>query len=854
MTNPTKVSEVALRAGALKGASELTTVAEAMVTSLVPGGATATSFLSEIAKQKEIIGLAVVAVVGAAMAIRHAISELNDARLDYDKVIRKCKIGAMEIPTDCEEGRLETEQLVVHQFVEMTKDTEHHLAPYFGIQEDTLTDKHHSRLYSVLPFSTMSKHLGQVIASSRPLDVARREIRLFLDGRLPKILGDLDRVFEKQWKPVEVVKHTFKGTNYLNDLKAPRFIMITLANLLWHLQHPVDPETGYPLSVSDSLALCREAAQFVNNLLNRDRRPFIHKIANEQNHLDEYVQMVEAHIRALHEAYEKELTQELNIQDVANRAHEVIRRMDTSVFEIVFTREETPGEKIPDDKAAGNIAELVSALNIILNGNPAILDYFLPFKDIPHRTAGVNHKLNTVIDLLIIFCHLPEDERRRLLDLLLKQGGTFSLFSKQLKSFYHEFVEPIQAVCKRDLGHGKIFGHASEEQVMVLTARRLIPLITLVIEDYGVSVDTERSTEVAEKSKATEVPIFSGIEQVEFINRNWVRDRGYYNLMLSAFITMNADSEALIDEFPKKQYRLTQVTKLLDSITELTFNYRNFLQHKGFQAFLKDAIRRVSVEFTQVGEKIKEIDRQILIRDNSSSRTMTDIIGSLLEDLFKSLRAFAAASSHLRDVVDAPDFTEQQQHILQKKLRSISEQYTRLFGIRLDTSAFTTDKTEAVFQENTCRPHSVRPSTVAALKSLIYRCSDALSFQSRYGHKGKLLRDLSLLVDHTANRLTDDQIRKVILELVRITASYTTLGFFHANYCETRSAKALINGLKDSDLNAELPLMDIIFGADTQIDYQLVADKVLFEKLVNMGREKHWEESAKDINRTTLMA
>lgn len=855
-----KATEVALRAAAavnkldMNGdqaqVKQIQDTAVKAVTNLVTGSSNSASLDKDLSLQKEAIALAVFVLYEGFQAISSQLKEVKHQRLEYEKE-RLSQTAFMIIPTNREEQKLSKEQTAIRLFIEETNKN-NGLTPYFGIQHGIIGEDK-SKFYSVLPYSSMSSSLGQQTASCRPLDVARKDIRAFLDNAFPEALKKIDTIFQTSYMAIEFGRSIISGENYLNDLRAPRLIMMSLANLIWHLQHPVDARTGFPLSVEDCIALCRTAGLFVNRLLIPDGESRIFSIAKEANRLLEFIQMIEIHIKSLHEAYEEELTTELNITDLANRAHEVIRRMDTSIFELVFIRKDpVTGKRAPDPKAAGKLANLVSSLNLILKRSPDLVELFSPYMSFAPNVSCINLKPTTVMDVLIILCHMPSTQRDELFAKLTKGHGNWQLFASFLEDFHANFFVPIKKISAEQLKEGRGFHIVKSEEARILASRRLIPLLTLLIEDYGISVDTERSVQEAEKSKLGSCALYTGKQQVQYINSNASSNQGYYRWELSAFIKMKKESEELLDKFPKTQYRLTQVTRLLDSITELVYNYRSFLQHKGFQEFLKDSLHRVKAEFTYVEKRIGEIDDQILSKDDSIARTMIAVIGPMMTDLNTSLAAFDRASEHFRKVVSSPDFTDHQKQLLEGKLDSIAKQYQSLFNINLNTRALSQDGPSVIAQPVPVGRNSIKTSAVVALKNIINQCENSLSYQSRFGHKGALLNELTMFVDRRANHLTYDDAKKVILSLTRISASYRPTWFFQAGYGETRSAKALIGALKNSELNAELPLMDILFGENSHFDYLQVSEADLLAQMKRIAQSQRWETSVDQIEKLAL--
>ena len=138
----------------------------------------------------------------------------------------------------------------------------------------------------------------------------------------------------------------------------------------------------------------------------------------------------------------------------------------------------------------------------------------------------------------------------------------------------------------------------------------------------------------------------------------------------------------------------------------------------------------------------------------------------------------------------------------------------------------------------------VNANQVVALSRLIERCYNGLSFQSRIGHKGVLLKQLLSQFDSNQN-FTEAKIKHIILELTHVVASYRQTWFFQAAYGQTRSAKVLIAAIQDPEINAVLPLASIIF--DKPNGFMPVRESEILDRLKNLCQQKHWELAVDQI-------
>jgi hypothetical protein len=798
------------------------------------------SISSQMSIQASAIGAAVIVIGTAFTAITYQMRVLSDYRLMFDAE-RQAGIATVTQRTNIEESKLSVEEKVIKDFLELTQNAS--FSHYLGIHSGEIETQRNAKYHSVLPFYRMSEAIGQPVGTARPLDEQRTAIRLFLKSALPDALAHIELPFQTDWSIYAFFESIYEGKNYLNNRRVPRFIMMAMANLLWNLQHPIDPATGFPLSLDRCMILCRDVELCLNQLLNPESRPYLHTIDNEENEILSFMRKFEFYTKSLRAAYAEEQLHQLNIADITTSAHRVLRIMDQGILKLIYKRyNPISRKKEPDSGAAEALANNILFLNLLLQRNPNLIG-FLP-KTIPEwipAEAGINKPPQTLIDILIIFCHLSERERVEWLNNISKVSTNSAIeFTQALKEFYQQFVIPIRKVSQRELKTTLIDWKTQE--VGCLTAKRLMPLITLVIEDFRLPVDTPITADLAKKSN-----VLSGKQQVQAINRMAQAGGGYYTWAISPFVERTATP---LDELPRHQYRMTQITKLMDNVGDIVEHYRNFLQYPGFQTFLLKCLNKVKEEYEALDKRIAAIDTSLA--DNECiSRSLQDILRRMAGDLNTSLDAFTLAVANFERIVSGPDFIDQQRHELSTKLNTISEQFSLLFkeesGIaELLHMPVVTPK--VVAEADYLSPVRVSKDiadtcAVLALKKVVEKCYEALSYQSRVGHKGLLLQELLSFIEDQPN-FTSKQIKHVIMELTRITAGYRPSWFFQAAYGQTRSAKALIAAIKDPTINMVLPLAATIF--DQSISAQL-SDTRIAQQFRNLSMKNHWDASSEKM-------
>lgn len=647
------------------------------VQSLVSASSNVNNQASQMDVQAIAINLAMQTIELSYSAIKEHAHEMKEKRISFDKE-RRAGIATFMIRNNKEEKDLSTEMNIVKNFMTLIeRDVKiAEIKTYFGIQKNTLIEEPNSDFYSILPFYRMSETIAQPVASNSSLDKQRVAINLFFKVIVPDTMAQINERFQHQHSIPQFFVSMYKSDNYLNDLRLSRFLNIALANLLWNLQHPVDPNTGFSLSVDSSIKLCRDVSQFLNKFLT----------TNDDNCLKDlkirsFVNKIETHVKALYAAFVEEQLNQLNIIDLVNNAHDNLRVMDKSIFELLFSEENGPNkEKLPDEKAAETLAYSISYLNQLLTNRPELFFAFNPLAKRVGKAPFINIPPLNIIDVLSIFIHSTHNQKAAIFKKLMEdKTDTAYEFRKTLEKFKNHFVQPIKAKNRKILG-SRIFDEKSKE-VALKTAQTLIPLITLVVEDFRIEIDNPASVALIKKAAATPFAEkkYSAKEQAALINQHASNKTGYYNWIISPFIDAQLNAKVELDTLPHHQYRFTQITKLLDAVGELVQNYRSLLQSENFQQFLIKCLDKISAEYDALRKKLLLVD-SLLTKDSSMSRKMQDILSNMTENLNNNVHSFKSAFSSFASIISAPDFTEHQKNSLSNKINDIHLQFSALFA------------------------------------------------------------------------------------------------------------------------------------------------------------------------------
>jgi hypothetical protein len=627
------------------------------------------------------------------------------------------------------------QKLIRSYYLELEKEL--WLMRYSGIRRIEAAEPGAKTMYFVLPFYTMDTKVLKPLASMNAVDRVRTLIDTFLHVTLPEALAGIERAFDsyKQYTLLSAGKYVVQKGNFLNNWRSARFIMITLGNLLWNLQHPGDLRTGHHLSVDECVKYCHRVLILINSLLNPQEAPFlVHRdmfghVHQESEQLLKYITSVQLLVRNLHQAYRYDQMNTLNLADLTNTSHRVLGTLNTALFKLLYQHESKEANMpVPDERAADLISSHFNELTLVLQDNNAIVDVFQPyikkFQEIPY----LNYNVTTLIDILIIFTHLPYADRAALVTALQERTASYgepswSKFAEGLASLDQRFIEPI---AMQDQSN-RFIQTASAARI---SGRRLIPFFTLLMAALRTDVDTGNSYQLAQNEQSMsrgsnpEAAYYSpqyghvydddasidsyvtsrstlnmevylnpnlkmqrsGRQQIEAINFQARQanniDDGYFSWRVELFTRhMPLSSKSFmrqIYKLPMEEDQLIQLVKILDAIAAVRDLDPVFLQEKEFKLFFLHYLNKIKKEFRTFNQKLTRAGETISSHEGISPQ-MQSIFSNMMEEMEGSLAAVDTAANTLTSIVDNPHFMNEEKHSLASLIRFIEHSYTQLY-------------------------------------------------------------------------------------------------------------------------------------------------------------------------------
>ncbi len=841
-------------------ASEVEKSAISRVTKLIEASTDAASKDAAIKQEARLIGVAMAGLAIGYKVVKHQVGKLKQERLNFDKE-RQAGIATFFLSSQVEESDLSKEEAVAKHFFELSQ-RQAGFAHYLGIKSSELEGQEEGFFYSVLPYYKLSAHLAKPVASKERIDIERITIGLFFRTAIPEAIEDIDYDFQTDNKLVEFFKSTFQGSNYLNHLRVPRIIIMSLANLLWNLQYPVDLKTGYPLSLSERIRLCRDIESYLDVLLDREYQPDLKSISNTDINLIDFVRQVQLHVKELKQGFVEEQLHAVNIADVVHSAHRTLRIMGESLFKLLYRRKNPVTNKtLPDKHASEMIVYQVAYINDLIKKDPSLLAFFQGKAEVPQATL-INSPATTVIDIFIMLASMTDKQRKRLIRRVeKKKTGAALQLTKCLRIVNKRFIKPVYEMCKTELDTGIYFSDSEKEAVKTLMIKRFIPLVTLLCEDYRIEVDTPESLKKSVALDALGLRFHSGEEQVRTINKMAAGESDTYTWSISPFIQSGSQLLHALDELPVRKYRLTKISELLDAIQELIEHYRSFLQLPRFQHFLLDFMDIVRDEYDALGDFLDTINFHVET-DENVGRTLKLILRPMTKEINANLGNFAEAVKYFEAKVSQPNFTVDQKREMRRKIADIEGQFKELFerdaklydmvdeldlGLG-DEVAADVDVVDGEHHELDIVP----ANQVIALYDLVKACHHSLSWGSRWSRKESLLQGLLNMITK-ARHFSRDELKQCLLALFRITAAFRPSYFFQAQYGETTASKVLVKAILQSHQDRHLPLLEVLFDGEELPDGEALIDG-LNEGMVihrlNQLRETHrWSDNSTELQR-----
>ncbi|NDH08382.1 MAG: hypothetical protein EBY16_01965 [Gammaproteobacteria bacterium] len=603
------------------------------------------------------------AVAGLQLAYQVISSELQEAKSKRQRFVAECEthLASFVIDTNKEFNELTKEEKAIRLFYKIAIQKCPEFIDYLGMNMHQNAETPHLQYYTVLPFYRMSQSLEQngVIATS--IDHHRQAIFLFLKTGLPlQIYYDRFKDQSKTWLQMMGLIHS---SNYLNHLKAPRFIVTAIANLLWNLQHPVNIDTGIPLTLSECVNICYKAGMFLNDILNPKQFPFVQMIDDSTHHLHTHLATAELLLNSLHLAFDHERMHEINLQDVSKYLHTSLRLMSSKLLELIYHRENASEQLMGQIMIMGELFLQHHHLYAYFYHPDTDKKYVIP----PHT----NQRPCTLIDVIVIFTHLTPGQRNAIFQVLKasKQDAEFQL-ADQLKEFHRSYLQPFEISMIEQLQLSKL----SMFNKFATTASYFIPILLLVMESFTVFKDTRpKKISAMAYDQDTDATIYNLTDSRH--DRQQRQDilkdasaEGYYRFSLSCFLGNQVKAQSAMDSLLSYQNQIRLHTAKIDYYAAQIKENRAELLKAEFKREVIDYLKTTITFLTGLNEDFSSVEKNMLL-NSQLHRDQKRILQPMFDELEKIIDSIQKSIIMVKSIMTSKDFDKNERERNQERLQ-----------------------------------------------------------------------------------------------------------------------------------------------------------------------------------------
>lgn len=663
-------------------------------------------------------------------AIHQGISTLKAKR----KHMRdQMKLGSFVFIVPDDEDDLSNEQNFIHDFMDLVRGTAiDNLESLLGIRSLPPEKSGDPTAYCVLPFSDMDTGAMEETSNADALDSTRREMHARIRVTLPILRKKLLKSFKKGNWLTNGFWSFYEGDNYLNNYNQSLFMLMAISNLLWNLQHPMNAKTKKSLSPAECIALCKKLDGFLTAILAKNLAPRLKDKATAP--WVDFISTARILVRDLQKGYEIARLKEFPIKPLSVHTRETVKMITIGLFELLYQDYDELSDKHRDDpKTAEGLAEILRDLRRYLGTNPNILE---PFRKrismLPDRLTNdfegvglhdiLNQKPETLIDVLVVFAHLPRVERLAVRAELKVQENdaqeNSGRFLRALEAFDEDYIRTLNRTLKKHPKAG-YKGNAGRINRAHLIGQRLTPCLALLMDAFPIQVDIPESNLSDVDSESSEIfevktnesgsVTFSeedipktAKEQINLIsqlNRDWLEREGdiklskgkvglanpkpYFYWEVSDLLDTKKSFGSKIDKFPPSIIEMVGVAELVEEVSEVVTRYEHVLQNKGFLKFLKNLIaevRKAQMAFEQMCQSAEDA----IARNETVSNQLKYILSAITEKLQMSLQASEMAAIGVTNVISDPKFAEGKRAEFIDKIKSIDQKYYAVFKKKIN--------------------------------------------------------------------------------------------------------------------------------------------------------------------------
>lgn len=776
--------------------------------------------------ESAILGIELVgaALVAAATVVAYQLEAIKDERAQFKKEFKQGAYG-FTIPADKDYRDLSVMQKAMKDFFDHSFMPEKKLINHFlGITKQVIDDNTH--YFSVLPFYCAGLRLEEHVAMSNDLDLAQAAINSYFQSGLTDALNKVMQLFYAGTNVlIDVVGITAHKDDFLNKYRAPLFVITALSNLLWNLQCPIHPETGQPLTLEESIDLCREAEVYVGKLPDFFNAKYLFQVG-----LNDLNEKVLNHIRALRKGYYQALIHQCNFKDLNHSLRSILRTTVKNLFSSIYTsRDIESHHDIPNQTGADGMICSINDLNRMINADPDLIKPFLKHQDKTHSLNYLNKTPFTILDLIAIFSRLDDYFQR---SGFLRQYPANCAFADELKSFHQKYIAPMRLLV---LLSGERKGETAAKHILIF--------IAVLVKERGINLN---------RKVAEETSMLNAEKQIEYINSS-VKEHEFYKLNLARLIQLPKAVVGILDEFMVEFYMLLDIAVLFDRAALLIEQERYFWLSEAFKDYSLNLVAEIQAQLEKVDDILERFNAACL--DDAKGNNHNSTLLEMGEKIRQYIRSFIFSQEQFQKIVAKPGFSNLERVCLEDRLMKIAEDHQRIFGKSAGLDHLIQEVASSKAFLNALDPAPVKAVSVDLISSkqaykleeLINKCANSMSFYSQWGHKGKLIKQLLASVC-VHEPMSKEDLKEVLLNLFRICSSVSQTGFFQANYGKTRSAQVLIQLIREPAFHQVLPIADALECSEHEKEvFATLGEETILERLIGFSNAHRWEKEVELI-------
>ncbi|MDX2345367.1 MAG: hypothetical protein QNK11_00635 [Legionella sp.] len=654
--------------------------------------------LGELLKGNGTIVSGFLFAVDVAAGIHGAISDVSENIAVKDSILEdqiKNQYVRFVVPG---KGSLSAEEKLFKALMELIENTPiPNVKEFLGIRIIPPKKVGDPTIYEIHPSYKSDTGILEKVPDITSLDKARKNLRLHKRINAVNEFSLISKEFRKGKG-----KYWWYQKSHLDHINLRRALVMIQNTMIRRLQHPMDFKTRTYLDSDGCSKLCQTLKVLLNTIIegpiSDDKNVSLLGLSKKNsakqkavNRSINFTHQTSALIEKLRKAHLNEDSKSLPMADLFTPLREMLKTAIGPIFDLLYS----DSDKVFLEKKDESIrTERLVELLKILSRSFKKVDVLTPFRNIkcnlPLTNLGLSDILNknieTLFDVLIIFCHLSKEQRETLITALnneandpkkeMKQRLEINTFLSALSDLGEEYIIPLE----------QVLGAYPEEKDPI--GRYFTGCLASLIDVFQIDMDTKNSRHKA----IGNVNQFMGKEQVDLVN---VRNQSYdkqlkaesksagkkpqqsraINFLKEPYFYWNVS--ALLNKKHKSMRKLSRFFPAIGQLSNITVLFEKL--HGMIQKDLD--VLKEKIYLRGLDEFIKEasdIHEQFMVLFQNASDTF--ISPEMLEKLWSYADAFSTAISQIGRSIRSLSSHQPVSESLEKQVDDFNKQHLHAVG------------------------------------------------------------------------------------------------------------------------------------------------------------------------------